>query len=140
MQIESGNHPSGSEPELRLRYRGQTALTEEQVARRQKVLDRIVPVSEGVWHWTGQAKTARGRRYPQFMLTLPGGMTLLQNARHIVFYLAIGWVSENVQQYRAKDGDPLNVHPDNLVPLPPLAAKRASNNLLSTEKLQELFG
>ena len=127
-------------PELRLRYRGSTALTEEQTAHRQKVLDRIEVSGPGTWRWTGQAKTARGNRYPQVMHSLPGGATQLLNARHVIFYLATGWVSQEVQQYRTRDGDPLNVHPDNIVPTPALSRSRSRNNFWDTERLREYYG
>ena len=108
--------------------------------RRQKVFDRISVVADGVWRWTGQAKTARGKRYPQFMLQLEGGSAQLLNARHVIFYLATGWVHEGVQQYRSKDGDTENVHPENLLPMPPLQAARKRNNLWDTVRMREHFG
>ncbi len=127
-------------PELRLRQRDQNRLTDQQLTRRQRVIDRIEVSGPGQWHWTGQAKTARGQRYPQILLTLSGGLSQLLNARHVVFYLATGWVPEDVQQYRTRDGDPLNIHPDNLVPVPPLERPRANNNFWDTTRLREYFG
>jgi hypothetical protein len=127
-------------PASRLRHRGSVPLTGEQLERRRKAHDRIEYAGPGVWRWTGQAKTARGSKYPQIALSLGGGVTHLANARHIVFYLATGWVHPRVQQYRAKDGDPMNVHPDNLLPVPPLATARSANNFWSLRKLREYFG
>ncbi len=126
--------------ERRLRHRGSGNLTELQISRRRKVIDRLEVVDERTWRWTGQAKTARGRRYPQIALTLGGGATQLLNARHVVFYLATGWVHEAVQQYRSRDGDPMNVHPDNLAPTPPISSARANNNLWDTDRLRDYFG
>ncbi len=74
------------------------------------------------------------------MLQLDGGATQLLNARHVIFYLATGWVHVDVQQYRSKDGDPGNVHPDNLVPLPPMRSARGRNNLWDTDRLRSYFG
>jgi len=37
-------------------------------------------------------------------------MRYLSNARHVVFYLANGWVDSKVHQYRTRDGDPMNAH------------------------------
>lgn len=130
----------GGEPEYRLRHRGSSILTELEVNRRKKVIDRIEVASTGVWTWTGQAKTARGRRYPQVLLTLGGGVTQLLNARHVIYYLATGWVHEGVQQYRSRDGDPMNVHPDNLVPVPALVSSRSNNNFWDTERLKDYYG
>lgn len=127
-------------PALRLRFRDQGNLSDVQRERRQKVLDRIRVELPGVWRWTGQAKTARGMRYPQFMLHLPGGRRQLINARHLVFYLANGWVHGEVQQYRARDRDPLNVNPDNLKPVPVLERKRRVSRIMSTAELREHFG
>ena len=131
---------SASHPLRRLRHRGSKKLTEAQVARRQKVYDRIEYARPGVWLWTGQAKTARGAKYPQIVHSLGGGVTQLVNARHVIFYLATGWVPGDVQQYRAKDGDPLNVHPANLVPMPPVRRARPTNNFWDTERLREYYG
>ena len=97
-------------------------------------------VRAGNWLWTGQAKSARGRRYPQVLHTLGSGMTQLLNARHVVFYLATGWVPEGVQQYRSRDGYPMNVHPDNLVPLLPLVTIRSNNNFWDTDRLRKYYG
>lgn len=130
----------GDRPEQRLRHRGQNSLGELELARRQKVFDRIEVAGVGIWIWTGQAKTARGRRYPQVLHTLGGGATQLLNARHVVFYLATGWVHEGVQQYRSRDGDSMNVHPDNLVPVPALATPRANNHFWDTERLRAYYG
>lgn len=130
----------GDEPEYRLRHRGSIPLSELEISRRQKVIDRVEFVGASTWLWKGQAKTARGRRYPQVLHTLGGGMTQLLNARHVVFYLATGWVHEGVQQYRSRDGDPMNVHPDNLVPVPPLTTSRANNNFWDTDRLREYYG
>ncbi|MDA1297831.1 MAG: hypothetical protein O3B04_07525 [Chloroflexi bacterium] len=127
-------------PELRLRHRGSRKLTELQVARRQKVLDRIEVTGQGRWRWTGQAKTARGQRYPQVLHSLPGGATQLLNARHVIFYLATGWVAADVQQYRTRDGDSLNIHPDNLVPTPPLNSRRKTNRFWDTRQLRAYYG
>jgi hypothetical protein len=115
-------------------------LTAEQVARRQKVHDRIAYERPGVWRWTGQAKTARGAKYPQLVHSLGGGVTQLVNARHVIFYLATGWAPDDVQQYRAKDGDPLNVHPANLIPMPPVTRPRATNNFWDTARLRKYYG
>lgn len=127
-------------PELRLRHRNLNQLTNGQKRRRNKVLERIEVVGEGKWLWTGQAKSARGNKYPQIVHTLGRGVTQLVNARHVVFYLATGWVHKEVQQYRARDGNPLNVHPDNLVPVPPLQTPRGNNNFWDTERLRQYYG
>ncbi len=130
----------GDEPERRLRHRGANQLTELELARRHKVIKRIEFVDAETWIWKGQAKTARGRRYPQILHTMGGGLTQLLNARHVVFYLATGWVHEDAQQYRSRDGNPMNVHPDNLVPVPPLTTPRVNNNFWGTERLRDYYG
>ncbi len=140
MTPESKTRDSGDSPERRLRHRGSEKLTEEQLSRRQKVFDRIEVVGPDRWAWVGQAKSARGKRYPQFLLTLGGGTTQLVNARHVLFYLATGWVHEGVQQYRSRDRDPMNVHPDNIVPVPPLETARRNNNFWDSERLKSYFG
>lgn len=127
-------------PASRLRHRGGVPLSKEQMERRRKVHDRIDYVAPGVWIWTGQAKTARGSKYPQIALSLGGGAMHLANARHVIFYLATGWMHSRVQQYRARDGNPLNVHPDNLVPVPPLETTRKTNNFWGLRRLREYFG
>jgi hypothetical protein len=127
-------------PALRLRFRESSKLSEAQHQRRQKVLDRIKVEDAGVWRWTGQTKIARGLRYPQFMMYLPDRQRYLLNARHLVFYMATGWVSDDVQQYRTNDGDPLNIHPENLVPVPVLKRKRSADRFMTTEQLRDYFG
>lgn len=132
--------PQGHSPELRLRHRGTNSLSDVQVERRSKVIARISAQGDGVWKWTGQAKIAKGQKYPQIVHTLGNGLSQLVNARHVVFYLATGWVHEGVQQYRTRDGDPLNVHPDNLVPTPALERARSNNYFWDTERLKDYYG
>jgi hypothetical protein len=127
-------------PVRRLAYRGPRNLSDAQLTHRQKILDRIEYVARGQWRWTGQSKTARGGRYPQVAHSLGGGLTQLLNARHVVFYMATGWVHDDVQQYRCRDGDPLNVHPDNIVPLPPVRSARSRNNFWDRDRLREYYG
>ena len=126
-------------PSRLLKFRGNARLWEEQIVRRQKVIDRIKYV-DGKWMWTGQAKSARGGKYPQFSISMGHGMQYLANARHVVFYLANGWVDPETQMYLAKDGDPLNVHPQNIVPSPPKVTAREKNNLWSVDRLRTYFG
>ncbi len=140
MNINNSIDSSGDNPRLRLRHRDGRNLSELQLSRRKKVLDRIEESSQGVWRWTGQSKIARGQRYPQIVHTLGNGMTQLLNARHVIFYLATGWVPEGVQQYRTRDGDAQNVHPDNLVPTMPMVSVRKNNNFWDTEKLKDYYG
>lgn len=130
----------GEEPEYRLRHRGPSRLTELELSRRRKLIDRIEVADAHIWIWNGQSKTARGRRYPQILHTLGGGLTQLLNARHVVYYLATGWVHEGVQQYRSRDDNPMNVHPDNLVPVPPLVTTRTNNNFWDTDRLKSYYG
>ena len=127
-------------PLARLRHRGSNLLTELQNDRRQKVLARISVEHPGLWRWTGQAKSARGRRYPQIVHTPNVGEKQVVSARHAIFYLANGWVHDAVQQYRVRDGDPMNVHPDNLVPVPPLLVKRRNNHFWDTDRLRNYYG
>lgn len=122
-----------------LKFRGNARLWEDQIQRRQKVIDRI-SYEVGKWVWTGQAKSARGSKYPQFSVSLGNGMQYLANARHIVFYLANGWVDPETQMYKVRDGDPLNVHPQNIVPSSPKKTARRTNNLWGLEELRKFFG
>ncbi|MBC8453124.1 MAG: hypothetical protein H8D69_01485 [Chloroflexi bacterium] len=126
-------------PERLLKFRGSGRLWEKQIEQRQKVIDRIRDV-EGRGIWTGQAKSAKGQKYPQLSLGVGKGMRYLANARHIVFYLANGWVDSKAQQYRVRDGDPMNVHPQNLVPVPPIGRTRASSSLWGVKELRQYFG
>jgi len=126
-------------PERLLRFRGNGRLWENQIEQRQKVIDRI-QYEDGRWLWTGQAKSAKGQKYPQLSLGVGKGMRYLANARHIVFYLANGWVDSKAQQYKVRDGDPMNVHPQNLVPVPPIVRTRADSSLWGVKELQEFFG
>ncbi len=127
-------------PERLLKFRGNGRLWEDQVIRRARVIERIRYEDDGRWVWQGQAKTARGRKYPQLSLGVGKGMRYLANARHVVFYLANGWVDSKAQQYRSRDGDPMNVHPQNLVPVPPIAKARSNSSLWSLKELREFFG
>lgn len=127
-------------PERLLRFRGNGRLWEKQVEQRQKVIDRIRYDEDGKWIWQGQAKTAKGQKYPQLSLGVGKGMRYLANARHVVFYLANGWVDTKAQQYRSRDGDPMNVHPLNLVPVPPIAITRSSSPLWNLKELRDFFG
>lgn len=127
-------------PERLLRFRGNGRLWENQIERRNKVIDRIRFDSSGDWIWTGQSKKARGNRYPQMSLGVGRGLNYLANARHVVYYLANGWVDPKVQQYRTRDGNPMNVHPHNLVPVPPLVSSRGTNSLWGLKQLREYFG
>ena len=127
-------------PKRLLRFRGNGRLWENQVERREKVISRIRHEEDGRWVWLGQAKTARGKKYPQLSLGIGKGMHYLANARHIVFYLANGWVDPRAQQYRSRDGDPMNVHPQNLVPVPPINKTRASSLLWTLKQLREFYG
>ena len=54
--------------------------------------------------------------------------------------MANGWVPDEVQQYRAHDGNPLNIHPDNLMPLPVIERKRKASRLPGTQQLRTYFG
>ena len=126
-------------PEYLLRFRGNGRLWESQIEQRQKVIDRI-SYEDGRWVWTGQAKSAKGQKYPQLSLGVGKGMRYLANARHVVFYLANGWVDSKAQQYRARDGDPMNVHPQNLVPVPPIRRTRAESSMWGVTELREFFG
>ena len=127
-------------PERLLKFRGNGRLWEEQVERRSKVIDRIEFDENGDWNWTGQAKTARGQKYPQLSLGVGKGMRYLANARHVVFYLANGWVDSKAQQYRSRDGNPMNVHPENLIPVPPIGKTRENSSLWGLKELREYFG
>ena len=127
-------------PERLLSFRGNGRLWEKQIDQRDKVISRIRYEDEGRWIWTGQSKTARGQRYPQLSLGVGGGMRYLANARHVVFYLANGWIDSKAQQYRSRDGDAMNVHPLNLIPVPPIAKSRTSSSLWSLKQLREYFG
>jgi hypothetical protein len=127
-------------PERLLRFRGNGRLWEKQVEQRQKVIDRIRYDEDGKWIWQGQAKTAKGQKYPQLSLGVGKGMRYLANARHVVFYLANGWVDTKAQQYRSRDGDPMIVHPLNLVPAPPIAITRSSSSLWNLKELRDFFG
>ena len=104
------------------------------------MIDRIRYDEDGKWIWQGQAKTAKGQKYPQLSLGVGKGMRYLANARHVVFYLANGWVDTKAQQYRSRDGDPMNVHPLNLVPVPPIAITRSSSSLWNLKELRDFFG
>lgn len=126
-------------PERLLRFRGSGRLWESQIELRQKVIDRI-DYQDGRWIWTGQAKSAKGQKYPQLSIGLGAGVRYLANARHVVFYLAHGWVDSKAQQYRVRDGDPLNVHPENLVPVPPITTSRKSSSLWGVKELRKHFG
>ena len=138
MPVELENLPV-DHPERLLRFRGNGRLWEKQIEQRQKVIDRI-SYEDGRWVWTGQAKSAKGQKYPQLSLGVGKGMQYLANARHIVFYLANGWVDPKAQQYRARDGDPMNVHPANLVPVPPIGRARAESSMWSVRQLRDYFG
>jgi len=127
-------------PKRLLRFRGNGRLWENQVERREKVISRIRHEKDGRWVWLGQAKTARGKKYPQLSLGIGKGMRYLANARHIVFHLANGWVDPRAQQYRSRDGDPMNVPPQNLVPVPPINKTRASSLLWTLKQLREFYG
>lgn len=127
-------------PKRLLRFRGNGRLWENQVERREKVISRIRHEEDGRWVWLGQVKTARGKKYPQLSLGIGKGMRYLANARHIVFYLANGWVDPRAQQYRSRDGDPMNVHLQNLVPVPPINKTRASSLLWTLKQLREFYG
>ena len=123
-----------------MKHRGTTRLSEIQVERRRKVIDRIEYRSGGNWLWTGRSKKARGQRYPQLTLTVDPGLTYLANARHVVFYLVHGWVHDRVQRYRVVDGEPMNVHPYNLIPTPPVSRTRGSRSLWKLKQLRNYFG
>ncbi|MDA0597013.1 MAG: hypothetical protein O2921_08075 [Chloroflexi bacterium] len=103
------------------------------------MIDRI-SYENGRWIWTGQAKSAKGQKYPQLSLGVGKGMRYLANARHVVFYLANGWVDAKAQQYRARDSDPMNVHPQNIVPVPPIKWTRAESSLWGVTDLREFLG
>lgn len=126
-------------PERLLRFRGHGRLWEDQIERRSKVIERI-RYEKGRWVWQGQAKSAKGQKYPQLSLGVGKGMRYLANARHVVFYLANGWVDPKAQQYRARDGDPMNVHPQNLVPVPPITRARNGSSLWGLKQLRQYFG
>jgi hypothetical protein len=126
-------------PARLLKFRGNGRLWEHQIARRQKVIDRIL-YEDGRWMWVGQAKSSKGQKYPQLSLGVGKGMRYLANARHIVFYLANGWVDSKAQQYRVRDDDPMNVHPLNLIPTPPIARTRSNSSLWGVRELREFFG
>ena len=127
-------------PERLLKFRGNGRLWEDQITRRARVIERIQYEDDGRWIWQGQAKTARGQKYPQLSLGVGKGMRYLANARHVVFYLANGWVDSKTQQYRSRDGDPMNVHPLNLVPVPPITRTRASSSMWNLKQLRNYFG
>ena len=50
------------------------------------------------------------------------------------------WVPRNVQRYRAMDGNPLNVHPNNLAPMPPVVRARQVNRFWDTARLRKYYG
>ena len=126
-------------PERLLKFRGKGRLWENQIDRRAKVIERI-ECEDGRWMWQGQAKTARGQKYPQLSLGVGKGIRYLANARHVVFYLANGWVDPKAQQYRSRDGDAMNVHPLNLVPVPPIRKARENSSLWGLKELRAYFG
>ncbi len=137
--MTSTKAPDGHPARL-LHPRSGRTMTADQLKHRQSVLDRIDRVDEDTWIWTGQAKSAKGQKYPQIAHSLGDGATQLVNARHVVYYLSSEWVPRNVQRYRAMDGNPLNVHPNNLAPMPPVVRARQVNRFWDTTRLRKYYG